>query len=126
MRRTARACLLVCMVALATAVPAAGTVEPPVGDGTGGVRMKHLGRFYEPVYATTAPGQAGRDLVFVVERGGIVRVLRGPKLIAKPFLDIPAWSARGRSSRGCCQSRSTPTTTTTGASTPTSRAQAAI
>jgi glucose/arabinose dehydrogenase len=88
MRRTARACLLVCVVALAAAVPAAGTVEPPVGDGTGGVRMKHLGRFDEPVYATTAPGQAGRDLVFVVERGGIVRVLRGPKLLAKPFLDI--------------------------------------
>ena len=73
MRRTARACLLVCVVALAAAVPAAGTVEPPVGDGTGGVRMKHLGRFDEPVYATTAPGRAGSDLVFVVERGGIVR-----------------------------------------------------
>lgn len=62
--------------------------EPAIGNGSGGVRLKTLGTFDEPVYATTAPGRAGRDLVFVVERGGIVRVIRGSKIVRKPFLDI--------------------------------------
>ena len=66
--RTTWGCLLGGLTALAMAAPAAaGPLPPPVGSGDGGVRMKHLGRFDEPVYATTAPGRAGRDLVFVVD-----------------------------------------------------------
>jgi glucose/arabinose dehydrogenase len=81
--------MLGCLTALAIAAPAAGgPLSPPVGSGDGGVVLKHLGRFAEPVYATTAPGQAGRDLVFVAERSGVVRVIRGRKVVPKPFLDI--------------------------------------
>jgi glucose/arabinose dehydrogenase len=90
MQRATWSCLLGGLTALAMATPAtaAGPLPPPVGSGDGGVRMKHLGRFNEPVYATSAPGRAGRDLVFVVERGGVVRVIRGRKVVPKPFLDI--------------------------------------
>ena len=66
-----------------------GTAKPPpTGTGDGGVALKQIGNFNQPVYAATAPGKANRKLIFVVERGGAVRVIRNGKTLDRPFLDI--------------------------------------
>jgi len=58
------------------------------GSGVGGVKLTDIGDFDRPVYTATAPGQASRKLLFVVEQGGTVRVVRKGKTLATPFLDI--------------------------------------
>jgi glucose/arabinose dehydrogenase len=50
------------------------------------VTVVPLGDFDAPTYITVAPNET--DLLFVVERPGIIRVLRNEKLVAQPFLDI--------------------------------------
>jgi glucose/arabinose dehydrogenase len=40
----------------------------------------------QPVFATQAPGEPGR--IYVVEQGGLVRVVDGKRLRAAPFLDV--------------------------------------
>jgi len=52
----------------------------------GGVALKQIGHFDQPVYVTGAPGFP--RLLFVVEQGGRVRVLRGGRRLSRPFLDI--------------------------------------
>jgi glucose/arabinose dehydrogenase len=49
------------------------------------VRLVALGRFESPVYVTAPRGDRRR--VFVVERGGTVRIVRGGRRLARPFLD---------------------------------------
>ena len=51
-----------------------------------GVRLASVGRFEAPIHVTAPPGDRRR--VFVVERGGTVRVLRDGRRVAAPFLDI--------------------------------------
>ena len=51
-----------------------------------GVRLVSVGTFDTPLYVTAPPGDRRR--VFVVEQGGMIRVLRGGKPRATPFLDI--------------------------------------
>jgi len=51
-----------------------------------GVGLKQIGSFEEPVYISGAPGYP--ELLFVVEQGGEVRVLRGGRKLGAPFLDI--------------------------------------
>jgi glucose/arabinose dehydrogenase len=51
-----------------------------------GVALKQIGRFEEPVYIAGAPGYP--ELLFVVEQGGTVRVLRDGRKLGTPFLDI--------------------------------------
>ena len=41
-----------------------------------------------PVYAATAPGRANRDLLFVAEQDGPIRVIRDGKLLRRPFADL--------------------------------------
>jgi glucose/arabinose dehydrogenase len=63
--------------AIALAAAAALAAEPAgaaVGDGRGGVRLRSVGTFEDPVYVEQAPGS--RRLLFVVELAGRVRVLR--------------------------------------------------
>ncbi len=50
------------------------------------VRLASVGTFDAPVYVTAPRGERRR--VFVVERGGKIRVVRGGKLRPAPFLDI--------------------------------------
>jgi glucose/arabinose dehydrogenase len=50
------------------------------------VALKQIGKFDAPVYATAAPGVP--NLLFVVQQGGKVIVLRKGHRVAKPFLDI--------------------------------------
>jgi len=65
------------------------------GDGTGGVVLRDLGDFNAPVYTAAAPGRANRKLVFVVEQGGTVRIIRRGNVLERPFLDISGRIASG-------------------------------
>lgn len=56
------------------------------GSGRGGVRLVEVGRFDQPVFLTAAPGF--RDLTFIVEQPGRVRVMRGNRVLRRPFLNI--------------------------------------
>lgn len=49
-------------------------------------RLVFLGNFQNPTFVTVAPGE--RALLFVVERPGVIRLLRNEVQIAQPFLDI--------------------------------------
>jgi len=51
-----------------------------------GVRLKKIGSFDNPLYLTSPPGDTRRQ--FVVEQGGRIKVVRGGKTLAQPFLDI--------------------------------------
>ena len=50
-----------------------------------------------PVYVTSAPGDPG--LLYVVEQGGLVRVVEGGSIRAQPFLDVRA-KVRARGEQG--------------------------
>lgn len=94
MGRRVRAGAVLATIALAglTACGAGGSN----GDGDGraqqaakagkGVGLKQIGGFDEPVYVAGAPGYP--ELLFVIEQGGTVRVLRGGRKLGTPFLDI--------------------------------------
>jgi glucose/arabinose dehydrogenase len=55
--------------------------EPPSGE----VRLEKVGDFDEPDYITQPPGS--EDL-YVVEREGSVRIVRGGEVVSRPALDI--------------------------------------
>lgn len=57
-----------------------------VGSGRGGVRLVEIGRFDQPVFVTGAPGS--RDLTFVVEQPGRIRLIHGNRVLRRPFLNI--------------------------------------
>jgi glucose/arabinose dehydrogenase len=58
-----------------------------------GVRLVKVGSFDAPVYVTAPPGDTRR--LFVVEQGGTIRVIRGGKKLAKPFLDLSSITTSG-------------------------------
>lgn len=58
----------------------------PTGDGRGGIRLQKVGDFDQPVYVTQPPGE-GRNL-YVVEKTGLVQVVRDGQRTSKPFLDL--------------------------------------
>ena len=68
--------------------PAATATPAPVATGTArpGLRLQRIGTFDNPVYVTAPPGDRRR--VFVVEQGGVVRIVRGGRKLARPFLNI--------------------------------------
>ncbi len=71
------------------AVPAeSARALPAIGDGDGGFRLTEVGRFAEPTHVAGAPGRKNRKLLFVVEQGGRVMVIRGGASLPTPFLDI--------------------------------------
>jgi len=51
------------------------------------VSLQPVGTFASPIYVTSPPGD-GR--LFVVERGGTIRVVKGGSTLGTPFLDISA------------------------------------
>jgi glucose/arabinose dehydrogenase len=80
---------------LGLALPACGTASAPGGSTKeaassarkgGSVGLKRIGDFDEPVYVAGAPGFP--ELLFVVEKPGVVAVLRNGHRLPKPFLDI--------------------------------------
>jgi glucose/arabinose dehydrogenase len=85
-RRTAVSSALALLMTLA--LPACGSAQSPRQAQTSaqGVGLKRVGSFESPVYVTGAPGFP--KLLFVVEQGGTVQVLRSGHEQARPFLDI--------------------------------------
>jgi glucose/arabinose dehydrogenase len=66
----------------ATATPAP-TATPAARPG---LRLQRIGTFDDPLYVTAPRGDRRR--VFVVERGGVVRIVRDGRKLARPFLNI--------------------------------------
>jgi glucose/arabinose dehydrogenase len=70
-------------------VLACGSTEPggpgPAPDSTIGLRQIASGLDF-PLFLTAAPGDPSR--LFVVEKGGRIRVIRNDTLLATPFLDL--------------------------------------
>src|SRR4249919_1797881 len=97
MRRRARACFAIAALALAAlsscgasgASQTSGSAESPGParkNARGGVGLKRIGNFDSPVYVTGAPGAP--RLLFVVEQGGRIQVMRDGRRLGRPFLDI--------------------------------------
>jgi glucose/arabinose dehydrogenase len=71
---------------------------PPSADAESGIEERAAespppvslrqvpGTFAQPLYVTAPPGDASR--LFVVEKGGVIRVLKDGALLPAPFLDI--------------------------------------
>ncbi len=57
------------------------------------MRLQKVGSFDSPVYVTSPPGDTSR--LFVVEQGGKIRVVKGGKTLAKPFLDVTSLITSG-------------------------------
>jgi glucose/arabinose dehydrogenase len=101
MGRRVRAGAVLAAIALAglTACGAGGSQEDDspgaqkAAVGGKGVGLKQIGSFEDPVYIAGAPGFP--RLLFVVEQGGEVRVLRGGRKLGKPFLDISGLVSAG-------------------------------
>jgi glucose/arabinose dehydrogenase len=51
-----------------------------------GVRLRKVGTFAAPTYVTAPKGDRSR--LFVVERGGTIRIVENGRKLARPFLDI--------------------------------------
>jgi glucose/arabinose dehydrogenase len=97
MRRTSPAFALVAAL-LVLGLPACGsasspdpgepgtTTSAPAQRPGGGVALKQIGNFEQPVYVSGAPGFP--KLLFVVEQQGRVAVLNGGKRLSRPFLDL--------------------------------------
>ncbi|HWK25035.1 MAG TPA: PQQ-dependent sugar dehydrogenase [Solirubrobacter sp.] len=73
------------LVALALAGCGSQTVDRPA-EAKGAVRLQRVGTFDAPVYVTAPPGDRSR--LFVVEKGGTVRVVRDGRKLGTPFLDL--------------------------------------
>jgi glucose/arabinose dehydrogenase len=77
---------------LMLALPACGSAQDDENNGeiplkrNGGIALKQIGSFDEPVYVTGAPGFP--SLLFVVEQPGKVVALRKGRRLNRPFLDI--------------------------------------
>ncbi len=56
------------------------------GDGRGGFRLKKVGNFDSPVYVNGPKGANG--LLFVVEQGGVIRLVKDGHKLGGAFLDI--------------------------------------
>jgi len=59
---------------------------PATGGASRALHLVQVGTFDSPVYVTSPPGDARR--LVVVEQGGTIRMVRGGRKLAKPFLDI--------------------------------------
>lgn len=79
----ARRLLRSALIAAAMALP---FVTAPGTSSAQDLRAVQIGTFEKPVFITAAPGK--RNLLFVVEQAGRIRVMRREKLRARPFLDI--------------------------------------
>jgi hypothetical protein len=76
-----RIAFLTLLLALALAAPAQAVTLQKVGD------------FASPIFMTAAPGDSQR--LYVVERGGTVRVVRGGSVLGTPFLTLSGVGTNG-------------------------------
>lgn len=80
----ALAALAACM--LVTTSGLAASAEPGPGRAASPVHPTKLGKFEEPVFTASPPGDPSR--LFVVEKRGVIRVIDGRRVVPRPFLDI--------------------------------------
>src|SRR3954452_7585544 len=73
--------------------PGSTATTSPAQAAAGRLRLVTVGSFEQPLYVTAPPGDRRR--IFVVEKGGTIRVVRGGRKLATPFLDL-----RGKVSTG--------------------------
>lgn len=78
----------VAALALAWSAPDAAAAPTPTGDGDGGVEARTIASFDTPIEVHSAPGESSRNLLFVVERRGVVRVLERRRPLPRPFFNI--------------------------------------
>lgn len=74
---------------LAAVASAAGTPAPapaPAAEPAAAVRLQSVGRFAQPLHVDAPPGDRSR--VFVVEQGGTIRIVKGGRILDRPFLDV--------------------------------------
>src|SRR3954467_11885006 len=76
--------------------PGSTATTSPAQAAAGRLRLVTVGAFDQPLYVTAPPGDRRR--VFVVEKGGTIRIVRGGRRLATPFLDL-----RGKVSNGAEQ-----------------------
>ena len=78
---------------LALAAVALLAVVAAPARSAGGVKLVTVGSFDSPVYVTAPPGDTRR--VFVVEQDGLIKVVRGGRELAQPFLDVRSLTEGG-------------------------------
>ena len=69
-----------------TATGSKVTGSTATGSPARALHLVRVGSFNSPVYAISPPGDRRR--LMVVEQGGTIRVVRGGRTLAQPFLDI--------------------------------------
>ena len=79
----ARTSILLAGLAL---VAAAGPARADT-TSSGDLVLTSIGTFSSPIYVTSAPGDPSR--LFVVQKGGAIRVVRDGVLLSNPFLTVP-------------------------------------
>jgi glucose/arabinose dehydrogenase len=98
--------LMAALFILSACSPDTGDTGPPLGPGTttptaapaltapqpsahlAGLELDLIASgFDQPTYATALPGD---DRIFVLERTGLIRILKGGEVAAEPFLDLTA------------------------------------
>jgi glucose/arabinose dehydrogenase len=79
-------CTFAIVLAFAAAAATAGSAQ------AAGVKLTSVGSFGQPLYVTAPPGDSSR--LFVVERGGDVRLIKDGKLRSTPFLRQAGVSTR--------------------------------
>jgi glucose/arabinose dehydrogenase len=83
-RRRIETVLAACLAGAAVLIAASRGEEDHLGPKH--LALQKVGKFDEPIYLTQPP--KNDDLLFVVQRGGEIRVLEKDKVQPKPFLDI--------------------------------------
>jgi len=63
-----------------------GAAAPATGGASRALHLVRVGSFNSPVYVISPPGDRRR--MMVVEQSGTIRVVRGGRTLAQPFLDI--------------------------------------
>ena len=87
MGRTLRLAAVVALVIAAGVVAIVrASSGPAVVAQAQGLRLVQIGRFAEPVYVTSPPGDRRR--LYVVEQAGRIRLVDGGHVRKRPFLDI--------------------------------------
>jgi glucose/arabinose dehydrogenase len=84
--RRVRAGMLIALIASLCGVLIAGDPTSRAVADVPDVALTPVGTFASPVYVTSPPGDPSR--LFVVERGGTVRVVKDGVILPTPFLDV--------------------------------------
>jgi len=70
--------------------------EPPPPDGPVPVALQEVAGVVFPLYLTSPPGDSR---LFIVEKGGAIRIVKDGSLLPLPFLDL-SWKVSGGSEQG--------------------------